>query len=89
LKYVTGYQAYSGDEQNGNFIALHVTVPEGAVVTGELVNGVHGPVTLDEDRVIIFRITNKDTQKIKFVASQYGDSTEYVFDLSGLTLNQS
>lgn len=86
---MTGYEAYSGDEQNGNFLAIHVDAPEGATITGELVGGVHGPVTLDESRVIIFRITDKTTQKVKFVASQYGDSTEYVYDLSGLTLNQS
>jgi VCBS repeat-containing protein len=86
---VTGYQAFSGDEQNGNFIAVHADVDDDAVVTAEVVNGVHGPVTLDASRVVIFRITNKDTQKLKFVATKNGDSTTYEFDLSGLTLNNA
>ena len=86
LKYVTGYQAYSGDEQNGNFIALHVNAPAGAVVKSQLINGVHGEVTLDEDMVIIFRVTDEETQKIQFKVSKDGHESTYVYDLSGLTL---
>lgn len=85
LKYVTDYQAYLGDEQNGNFIALHVVPANGATVTAELIGGVHGPVTLDEDNVVIFRVTST-SQKIKFAATKNGITSTYIYSLNGVTL---
>lgn len=88
LKAVTGYQAYTGDEQDGHFIALHCEVPNstGVTITAELIGGVHGPVTLDPDGLIIFRIANT-TQKVKVTASKAGYAPyTKTYSLTGLTL---
>lgn len=94
VKYIADYSSagYTGDEESGNFLVLHADVPdfEGATIVAELVNGVHGPVTLQEDGIVIFRIADKSSQKVKFVASKTGyPSVTKVFDLSGLTLNNA
>lgn len=71
---------------------LHAEVPdtEDVTITAEVVNGVHGPQTLDSDGIYIFRITDKNLQKIRFVASKAGcESVTKVFTLKGLTLQQS
>lgn len=82
LKYVTGYTGYSGDAelQRGNFLALKVTdVPDDATITIQLLGGYSGPITLDSDRNAVIRIANKDTQRIKVVATKgdYTISREY------------
>lgn len=90
LKYVTGYTGFSGDveEQSGNYLALKVTAVEGATITVELINGTVGhPVTLDEDGMIVIRITNKSTQSVQVVATKDSKSEVFNFSLSGLTLN--
>lgn len=89
LLYVTDYTGFSGDpdEQNGNYLALHCEAAEGDTITLELINGIHGPVTLDDDGLCIIRITDKDTQKLHYTATGADGSTEdRIFDLSGLTL---
>lgn len=90
LKYVTGYTGFSGDEeeQSGNYLALKVTAVEGATITVELINGNVGhPVTLDEDGMIVIRITDKSTQSVQVVATKDSKSEVFNFSLSGLTLN--
>lgn len=90
LKYVTGYTGFSGDvaEQSGNYLALKVTAIEGATITVELINGTVGhPVTLDEDGMIVIRITNKSTQSVQVVATKDNKSEVYNYSLTGLTLN--
>ena len=84
LKYVTGYTGFSGDvsEQSGNYLVTHYTANSDNDIVVELVNGTRGPVTLDEDGILISRITNKTTQKIKVTC---GDKVE-IFDLTGLVL---
>ena len=77
LKYVTGYTGFSGkeEEQSGNYLALHVDCPnvEGVTLSVELVGGTVGhPVELDDDKTIILRITNANTQSIKVYASKEG-----------------
>ena len=92
LKYVADYSsAFSGDEAQGNFIALHCTAnAPNAVIKAQVVNGVHGEVTLDEDKICIFRIADNTTQSIKFSASADGyRPVEVVFALSDLTLNNA
>lgn len=87
LKYVDDYSsAYGAGEDSGNYLVLKFTSDEGAVITAEIINGVHGPVTLDEDGILISRITDKDSQTIKVVASKDGASTTKIYTLSGLTL---
>ena len=71
LLYVTGYTGLSGDpaEQQGNYIALHVDVPDVEDVT-YTVNG----NTLDSDQVIVLIVKNKD-KKVVVTASKLGEPT--------------
>ena len=88
LKYVTGYTGFSGDvtEQSGNYIALKF-VADADSITVELVNGTLGhPVTLDEDGMIVIRITDVSTQSIKVVATKGAISETKTLTISGLVL---
>lgn len=88
LKYVTGYLAYTGDEQNGNFLALKaVANKDGCSITAELVGGLHGRVTLESDGIVIFRVTNTE-QYVRFVVTKGGKSKAYSYSLSDLVLGQ-
>lgn len=89
LHYVTDYTGFSGDAelQEGNYIALKVgPVPEGAVVTVEVVNGISGPVALDSDMNCVLRIADKDTQSIKFTGTYNGKTVVKEFSLNYLVL---
>lgn len=90
LKYIADYSSagYTGDEQSGNFLVLHFeSDAPGAVIKVQLVGGVHGERTLDDDGLAIFRVTNKDTQKVKATVSANGYLTfEKTWALTGLTL---
>lgn len=90
LKYIADYSsAFSGDEASGNFLALHFDSDvEDVVLTVEVVGGFHGPTTLDESRITVFRIANTE-QKIKITASKNGESYSKIYDLSGLVLEES
>lgn len=86
LKYVEDYSsAFGAGEDSGNYIALKFTSDEGAEITAEVVNGVHGVVTLDEDGILVARIADKSTQSIRVVASKDGVSVTKTFTLTGLT----
>lgn len=94
LKFIDDYSAagFVGDESSGNFIALHCEVPnvEGTTITVEVVNGFHGPTTLDDDGLIVVRIADKSSQKIKVVASKEGyDSVTKTFALDQLVVEDS
>ena len=88
LKYVADYSsAFGPEEDSGNYIVLHFEVPdvEDVTLTAEVVNGVHGPVTLDSDGILIARIADKSTQTIKVVASKDGvNSVTKIYKLTGL-----
>lgn len=90
LKYVADYSsAYGAGEDSGNYLVLHCSTPgiEGATITSEVVGGVHGPVTLDEDGIVISRITDKSSQTIHIVASKEGyEDSSVTLDLSQLVL---
>ena len=91
LKYIADYSGagYTGEEKSGNFVVLHAEVPdvEGVTITAEVVGGVHGPQTLDSDGLCIFRITDKNSQKIRFVASKTGyPSVTKVYSLRPLKM---
>lgn len=90
LKYIADYSsAFSGDEASGNYLALHFDSDvDDVVLTVEVVGGVHGPVTLDESRINIFRIANT-SQKVKVTATAGGESYSKIYDLTGLTLEES
>ena len=92
LKYVADYSsAYGQGENSGNYIVLHCATPgfEGSTITAEVVNGVHGPVTLDEDGIVILRIADKDLQTVRIVASNNGETDSVELDLSQLTLESN
>lgn len=88
LKYVADYSSagYAGDEASGNYIALHCTSTDADSITVEVVGGVHGEQTLDEDGIIIARIANNQ-QKIRVRGYKDGTVANVVtYDLSGLVL---
>lgn len=88
LKWVTGYTGFSGkaEEQSGNYLALKIEDSEDAVTTVELVGGTSGPKTLDVDKNVVLRITNKSSQSVRVVSSKNGIVTTKNFGLSGLRL---
>lgn len=90
MKYIADYSsAFSGDEASGNYLALHFDCDvDDVVLKVEVVGGDHGEVTLDEDRICVSRIKNT-SQKIKVTASANGESYSKIYDLTGLTLNES
>lgn len=89
LKDVSGYTGFSGDvsEQSGHYLALYCTATNADSITVELENGSLGhPVTLDNDGLIVMRITNKATQKVIVTAWKGSDSEVKTYTLTGLTL---
>lgn len=55
----------------------------------ELKGGTVGhPITLDEDRNIVLRIANTETQSIEIVATDGDNTVTQQFALTGLTLAQ-
>lgn len=91
LKYVTGWtEAWTEDEADGNYLMLHAaTNADDATITAELIGGIHGPVTLDDDGIIIFRVTST-SQSVQFTVSKTGyESKTVTYSLRGLTLQDS
>lgn len=85
LHYIEDYSsAFGGDEASGNYIALKAEC-DGAVITAEVVGGVHGPVTLDEDGIVVCRIANNN-QSIRFVATKENESVSATYALTDLVL---
>ena len=90
LKHVEGYTGFSGDPelQSGHYLVLKMETPsENDVITVELIGGTVGhPVTLDEDRNIVLRITNPKTQAIEVVATDGETTNTKRFTLESLRL---
>lgn len=90
LNYVTGYTGFNGsvvEEQEGNYLALKFDItPAVSETTVEIIGGKKGPVTLDEDKMFVGRITNKDTQSIKVTATSKDKTATKTYKLTGLTL---
>lgn len=88
LKYVDDYSsAFGTGEDSGNYIAIKFESDEDAIITAEVVNGIHGPVTLDEDGILVARIADKSSQTLKIVASKDDKSVTKIYTLDGLTCN--
>ena len=87
LKYVTDYTGFSSvtAEQSGNYLALQFSTSIDDDIVVELVGGTKGPITLDEDRICVFRITNTSTQSIKVTV---GSKTK-TYSLSNLVLEEN
>lgn len=78
---------WSAEESTGHFMFVKATgVPEGAVATIELYNGVHPAVTLDSDLNAVLRIANKDTQKLILTVKYNSVVETKTYSLKGLTL---
>lgn len=92
-KEVTGYTGFSSNpaEQEGNYIVLHFEDEDGhaSYLTAELVGGTSGPVKLDEDGLIVFRL-NAPAALTAIEVKAYNANDELMgsksFDISGLTL---
>lgn len=93
LHYVENYTGFSKEPslQSGNFIAVKVeTDPTADSITMELVGGTGtGPKALDSTGVVIARITNKDAQSMKFVATKGTDTVTKIYALNELVCETS
>lgn len=91
LKNVEGYTGFSGDpaEQNGHYLVLKMdTASADDVITVELIGGTLGhPVTLDEDRNIVLRITDPKTQAVEVIATDGNDTVTKRYTLESLRLD--
>ena len=87
LNYVTGYTGFSGKkaEQSGNYLALKVNASDTATIVAELVGGTKGPVTLDEDRMIVFKVASNE-QSVRFVVTEGNKSVTVEYALTNLVL---
>jgi len=88
LKYVTGYTGFSGDEeeQSGNYLVLHATHPTADSIKAKLHGGKHGEVTLDNDGILITRVTDPAKQTIEFTAVKSGVTSSVTLSLRDLVL---
>lgn len=92
LHYVTGYTGFSGDadKQSGNYLALDFTASDGATTMVELLNGSTGhPVDASSDMYCVFRITDKNTQKIRISSTLNSDTVVKTYSLAGLVLERA
>ena len=89
LHYITGYTQYSEveAEQSGNYLALKFDVSDGATTTIQITG--KEPVTLDSSKNAVFRVENKNSQKIKVVTTLGDDTITKVYSLSGLTVENA
>lgn len=87
LYHVDDYTGFSGDPslQDGHYLALHVA-GEAEEITVELIGGTSGPVKLDEDRIIVLYIADKDTQSVQVIATEGEYTRTLNYLLSSLTL---
>ncbi|MBQ6229714.1 MAG: hypothetical protein IJJ74_01175 [Eubacterium sp.] len=79
------------DWGEGYFIGLSFTPDSDATTTkvGLSPSAGSGLVALDEDNLAMFKITDKDAQRLKVVSTRTGEEKTWMFDLSGLTLSDS
>ena len=88
LYHVTGYTGFSdtASEQEGNFLALHISANIGnSAITVKLVGSDNDEVTLDNDGIIILRVTS-NTQSVRVTATRGGNSIAKTYTLNGVTL---
>lgn len=87
LKYVTGYTAFSGDEQDGNFLVLKFTNSAADEIWVGVDPSAHPErpmVKLDPDGINIFRIADNEEQVIKVDVVTGGVHDGFTLDLSEL-----
>ena len=90
LHHVTDYTGFSSnvEQQSGHYLALHATAEGADAITVELVGGVSGPVTLDEDGIIVLLIADTSTQSVRVVATKGANSEALTYSLTGVTLEE-
>ena len=92
LHYVTGYTGFSDDtaKQEGNYLALDFTASDGATTTAQLV-GPNGTDAIDvsTDMYAVFRITDKNAQKIRVSSTLNSDTVVKTYSLAGLVLERA
>ena len=86
LKYVTGYTGFSSkvSEQQGNYIAMHFSIPNMTIGQEGLKVKVNGS-NLDSDGIIVL-IENAALKPITAIATMGDDTFKLVLDPSGVTL---
>lgn len=90
LAYVTGWTQFSGDpdEQEGNYLCVKITPPEGSTVSARFNGALSTPNwQTDPDGEFIFRITDKAAQSIDIKVVNGAKIFNAHYDLSKLTLN--
>ena len=89
LHYVTGYTGFSDDtsKQSGNYLALKFTGSDGATTTAQLLgpNGTNA-IDVSSDMYAVFRITDKNNQKIRVTTTLNEDVVTKTYSLAGLVL---
>lgn len=75
----------------GYFLGLKFTPDTHATSTKVGLNPSMGSgyATLEEDNLGMFKITDKDSQRLKVISIRTGEEKTWMFDLSGLTLSDS
>lgn len=89
LLYVENYTGFSSNlsEQQGNYLALKVEADvSGAKLSAELLGGKSGEKVLDSDGLIVFKVSNGDSQSVKVTATKDKDTVVKVYSLKGLEL---
>lgn len=94
IKYLSGSNAITDEWGEGNFLVLKFSDPDEratSVKVGLDPSMGTGLVELlgDPDMNGVFKIENKNLQKFKVVSTNGADSTVQIFDLSGLTIEDS
>lgn len=90
LKKVESYPQFGDKEASspGHYLALDVEVPEGATVTTKIEGGTNpNYVDLTSDKFCVYRIKDKDSQKIKIKTQKGDEEVEKTYDLTGLELD--
>lgn len=73
----------------GYFIALKFAKDSDAtsIKVGMSPSAGSGMMELDSDYEAVLKVTDKDRQRVKVVQSRTGETKDWIFDLSGLTLD--
>lgn len=95
LKYLGGSNAITNKWGAGNFIALKISASNWNAYTSVKVglepsqNSGLVEIKTDPDKNGVFKVTNKDVQRFKIVATDGANTREQYIDLSGLTCETS
>lgn len=79
---------WSADEKAGNFLALKFDADDGATIKVGLIPSASGSglITLDSDKNIVIRISDKNEQKLHVQVEKDSVIEEQVYSLAALTV---